>query len=126
MGIEVHHSGSFDNLERFLRRIVDGDIYRTLERFGSEGVEALSAATPIDTGLAASSWDYEITRDRGVWQITWLNRDVEGGAQVVLLIQYGHGTGTGGYVQGRDFINPAMRPIFDRIANEAWEAVTRS
>ena len=90
------------------------------------GVEALSAATPIDTGLAASSWDYEITRDRGVWQITWLNRDVEGGAQVVLLIQYGHGTGTGGYVQGRDFINPAMRPIFDRIANEAWEAVTRS
>lgn len=126
MGIEVRHSGSFDNVQRFLRSIVNGDIYKTLDRFGQEGVRALSAATPIDTGLASTSWDYQITRDRGSWSISWINTDVEGGAVVVLLIQYGHGTGTGGYVQGRDFINPAMRPIFDRIANEAWEAVTRA
>lgn len=126
MGIEVHHSGSFDNTLRFLRSMVNGDIYRTLDRFGQEGVAALSAATPIDTGLAASQWDYQVTRDRGTYSITWINHDIEGGATVVLLIQYGHGTGTGGFVQGRDFINPAMRPIFDRIANEAWEAVTRA
>jgi hypothetical protein len=126
LGIEVHHSGSFDNTTKFLRSIINGDIFRTLDRLGQEGVQALSAATPIDTGLAASQWDYEVIRDRGMYQINWLNRDVEGGAQVVILIQYGHGTGTGGYVQGRDFINPAMRPIFDRIANEAWEAVTRA
>lgn len=126
MGIEVHNSGSFDNTTRFLRSIINGDIYKTLDRFGQEGVEALSAATPIDTGLAASSWDYEISHDRGTYRIDWVNRDIEGGAQVVILIQYGHGTGTGGYVQGRDFINPAMRHIFDRIANEAWEAVTRA
>ncbi len=126
MGIEVHQSGSFDNTMRFLRTIVQGDIFRTLDRFGQEGVAALSAATPIDTGLAASSWDYRVEKSRGFWSITWLNNDIEGGAQVVLLIQYGHGTGTGGFVQGRDFINPAMRPIFDRIAEAAWEAVTRA
>lgn len=111
---------------RFLRTIVQGDMFNTLDRFGQEGVAALSAATPIDTGLAASSWDYRVERSRGVWSITWLNNDIEGGAQVVLLLQYGHGTGTGGFVQGRDFINPAMRPIFDRIENEAWEAVIRA
>jgi len=126
LGIEVHHSGSFDNTTKFLRSIINGDIYKTLDRFGQEGVEALAAATPIDTGLAASSWDYQVSRDRGTYRIDWTNRDVEGGANVAILIQYGHGTGTGGYVQGRDFINPAMRPVFDRIANEAWEAVTRS
>ena len=126
MGIEVHHSGSFDNMTKFLRSIINGDIYRTLDRFGQEGVQALAAGTPIDTGLAASSWDYQVSRDRGMYRIDWTNRDVEGGQNVAILIQYGHGTGTGGYVQGRDFINPAMRPVFDRIANEAWEAVTRA
>lgn len=126
MGIEVRHSGSFDNTFRFLKTIVNGDIFSTLGRFGSEGVAALSAATPIDTGEAANSWYYEIERWKGGWTISWFNRDVEGGATVVLLLQYGHGTGTGGFVQGRDFINPAMQPIFDRIANEAWEAVIRA
>ena len=126
MGIEVRHSGSFSNTERFLQSIIRGDIFNTLERFGQEGVEALSEATPVDTGLASQSWYYKIDRAKGRWTISWYNRDVEGGASVVLLIQYGHGTGTGGFVEGRDFINPAMRPVFDRIANEAWEAVTRA
>ena len=124
MGIEVHHSGSFDNTKKFLRSIVNGDIFRTLDRFGQEGVQALSAATPIDTGLAASSWDYQVTRDRGMYRIDWTNRDVEGGSNVAILIQYGHGTGTGGYVQGRDFINPAMRPIFDQILVDVWKQVS--
>lgn len=126
MGIEVRSSGSFDNTKRFLKSIVNGDIYSTLGRYGSAGVEALSAATPIDTGEAANSWYYEIERINKNWTISWFNRDVEGGAMVVLLLQYGHGTGTGGFVQGRDFINPAMRSIFDQIANEAWEAVIRA
>jgi hypothetical protein len=119
-------SGSFDNTKRFLEAIVHGDIYSTLGKFGSEGVQALTAATPIDTGEASQSWYYEIEKINGNWSISWFNRDVEGGAVVVLLIQYGHGTGTGGFVQGRDFINPAMQSIFDRIAAEAWEAVIRA
>ena len=126
MGIEVRHSGSFDNMRRFLKHVIDGDIFSTLGRYGAIGVEALSAATPVDTGLASTSWDYEIEQFDKNWTISWFNRDVEGGAVVVLLIQYGHGTGTGGFVQGRDFINPAMRSIFDQIALEAWEAVIRA
>ena len=117
-------SGSFDNSERFLKKILNGDIFATLERFGAEGVAALSAATPKDSGETANSWTYEVKRERGSWSIIWGNTNVIDGRPIAILLQYGHGTGTDGFVQGRDYINPAMRPIFDRMANEAWKAVT--
>ena len=84
----------------------------------------MSAATPKDSGLSAGSWDYTVEQTRSSATITWINTDVEGGFPVAIMLQYGHGTGTGGYVAGRDYINPAMRPIFDQIAESVWKAVT--
>lgn len=106
----------FGKTIKYLERISKKDaILRVLERGGQQGVIALSGATPVRTGLAASSWDYEIRSTPEGYTLTWYNTDIEGGASVVLLIQYGHGTGTGGWVEGLDFINPAMRPVFDQI-----------
>lgn len=116
--------GSFDKTEAWLKRLAEGDVFATLEHFGQEGVNALSAATPLDSGLTASSWYYEIVQDATSYSIIWGNSNVVDGRPIAVLIQYGHGTGTGGYVQGRDYINPALRGLFDRIANEAWKAVT--
>lgn len=88
------------------------------------GIGALAAATPHDSGLAASSWGYKVENSSGGVSISWTNTDVEGGFPVAIMLQYGHGTGTGGYVAGRDYINPAMKPIFDKIADRVWKAVT--
>lgn len=118
------HKGSFDNTERFLRKMQSLDILRIMDSCGREGVEALSRATPVETGLAAESWGYTTEKANGVYTIAWTNSDVENGLSVVILLQYGHGTGTGGYVAGRDFINPAIRPIFDKIEERVWKAVT--
>ena len=126
MPIEFSQSGSFDNMERFLKSILLGNIYATLDRYGQEGVAALAAMTPIDTGETANAWEYEVLREKGTWSIIWGNRHVEGGRQIAILLQYGHGTRNGGFVQGRDYINPALQPIFDRMANEAWMVVTSS
>jgi hypothetical protein len=115
--------GSFDKMESFLRTMQKTDMRSLVEPYARQGVDALSRATPVDTGLAARSWTYEIDTSDGV-TISWINTDVEGGVSVVILLQYGHGTGTGGYVQGRDFINPAIRPIMDDIANAVWKVVT--
>ena len=117
-------SGSFKNTFDFLERARRFDIRDILSAAGQEGVNALSRATPAETGLASQSWGYEIEASGGVYKIVWTNSDVENGFPVVIMLQYGHGTGTGGYVQGRDFINPAIRPIFDKIANDVWKAVT--
>lgn len=124
--ISIKSTGSFNNTERFLNRINRGELFKSLHKYGQKGVDALSDATPIDSGLAASSWEYKIIRRRGTYTIQWSNTDVESGALVVILIQYGHGTGTGGYVRGRDFINPAIQPIFDEIANDVWMEVSRA
>jgi len=94
-----------------------------LEKYGAAGVDALSAATPIKTGLAASSWSYEVTNSGRGWTISWNNTDIENGYPVAVMIQYGHGTGTGGYVQGIDYINPALRPVFQQMADEVWKVV---
>jgi hypothetical protein len=102
------------------------DIQGILDSAGREGVAALAAATPVESGLAENSWDYEVSGGGGVYTITWTNSDVENGFPVAIMLQYGHGTGTGGYVQGRDYINPAIRPIFDKIANDVWKVVTSS
>lgn len=123
MGVQFDVTGNWDDTERYLRRIGSGDIYKGLEALAQEGVNALRNATPVRSGIGASSWGYKIVKDRAGVTIAWTNTDTENGFPVVVMLQYGHGTGTGGYVQGEDFINPAIRPIFDKISNEVWKAV---
>ena len=117
-------NGSFNNLENFLKKASKFDIQSVLEAGGAEGVNALASVTPTESGLAAHSWSYEVTKNSSGYTITWLNTDVENGFPVAIMLQYGYGTGTGGYVQGRDYINPALRPIFDKISSDVWKAVT--
>lgn len=121
--IELENKGDWKDTRKFLNKLQSGDIFSDFDKYGQTGVRALSKSTPIDTGLASSSWEYRIIRDRDFPGIEWYNTDVEGGAEVVILIQYGHGTRNGGWVQGRDFINPTMRPIFDQIADDVWKKV---
>jgi hypothetical protein len=117
-------TGSFDRTSKFLASMQKLDIGRLCEAQAQKGVRALENATPEDTGLAANSWGYKIIRSSNSVTIGWTNSDVENGFPVAIMIQYGHGTGTGGWVRGRDYINPAMRPIFDQIAETVWKAVT--
>lgn len=122
--ISFSYDGNFEQTLHFLRKMQKFDFAKAAEAGAKRGAAALSAATPIDSGLAASSWDYDILKTKGGFMIGWKNADVEEGYPVAIMIQYGHGTGTGGWVQGIDYINPAMRPIFDEIANDVWKAVT--
>ena len=121
--ITITSRGNWADTERFLRR--DRKIADILKRYGDVGVNALSAATPVKTGKTAASWYYEIEVGAGSYSIVWHNSNVNDGEDIAILIQYGHGTGTGGYVAGRDYINPAIQPVFDQIANDAWEEVIR-
>jgi hypothetical protein len=125
--VTVETGGSFRNLESFLKRSKNGDILRGLDRYGAVGVAALAGATPVESAKTANSWFYETINKPGYFSITWLNSNVEdpGRIPVAILIQYGHATGNGGLVQGRDFINPAIQPIFDQIADDMWKEVTR-
>lgn len=122
--ISFESSGSFDNTEAFLKKMQEQQLFNTLESHAKQGVDALRNATPTETGLAAMSWGYEIKKSRSGFEIIWTNSDVESGFPVAIMLQYGYATGTGGYVQGRDYINPAMKPIFDRILEDVWKAVT--
>lgn len=124
MSVSFKTTGSFTNTDRFLAFIQHMKIQSILEEYGQMGVSALAAATPERTGLTAASWDFEIDKSGSDYKITWTNSHMNEGVAIAILIQYGHGTGTGGYVQGRDFINPAMQPVFDEIANSVWKAVT--
>lgn len=123
--ITITQKGSFNNTERYLRRLKNAQRFAVLNKYGSLGQNALSNATPADSGLASQSWYFTIQQRPGYYSIRWHNSDEENGFPVAVMIQYGHGTGTGGYVQGRDYIMPAIRPIFDQIAAEAWKEVTR-
>ena len=123
MGFTIKQSGSFQHLENFLARMLNDDIYAKLDAFGRQGVAALAGATPVDSGITASLWDYTVNRSLGQSSIVWSNSHMAGGVPVVILLQYGHGTGTGGYVQGMDFINPALASTFKEIADNVWEAV---
>lgn len=122
--ITFESTGDFRNTERFLKRMNSTDLLSALKSLAQEGVRALSAATPVESGLTAASWNYEITRTKGSASITWSNSHVVAGRPVAIMLQYGHGTGTGGYVQGRDYINPAIQPVMDRIAEDLWKVVT--
>lgn len=123
--IQFKQKGDFSKTENFLKKLRKLDLDSVLDKYGKLGVDALSKATPVDTGKTAASWDYKISKTRGVVTITWTNSNVNNGVPIALLIQYGHGTGTGGYVQGIDYIKPAIRPIFDDLAKALWEEVTR-
>lgn len=123
MIIEVTHKGNFKNTENFLQKAKNFVIDAVLAKYGQEGVNALSAATPVDTGKTAASWQYEIDKTPNQVAIRWYNTNVNKGVNIAVILQYGHGTGTGGWVEGRDYINPAMRPIFDKLANDAWESL---
>lgn len=124
--ISFTHRGNFYKIEKFLNKVRGAGYLNKLAKYGQEGVEALAAATPIDSGKTANSWTFEISSDASKTVISWLNTNVNNHINIAVILQYGHGTGTGGYVEGRDYINPAMRPIFDRIAEEAWKEVTSS
>ena len=121
--IVFRQKGNFKNTERFLKRANRFSIDQLLERYGQEGVEALRAATPKDTGLTANSWYYKVKKETDRITITWSNSNIQNGVPIAVILQYGHATRNGGYVEGIDYINPAMRPIFDRIAARAWEEV---
>lgn len=122
--VTFKHRGNFNRVERFLNRVSNRDYLNVLDEYGQMGVEALSKATPVDTGKTALSWTYEIERNSDQTTISWLNTNTNQGVNIAVILQYGHGTGTGGYVQGRDYINPAMRPVFDKIADQAWREVS--
>lgn len=124
--IDITQRGSFDNTERYLQSVNNtAKIRSILEKYGPEGVRALSEATPKDTGLAASSWYYEIVERSDYISIRWHNSDIEGNIPVVILLQYGHATRNGGWVEGRDFIMPAIEPIFEKIENEVSKEVSK-
>ena len=122
----VKQKGDFSKTEKFLNAISKKLYYRNLQKYAEQGVAALASATPIDSGTTANSWDYEIRQTKNSVSIYWTNSNVNKGVPIAVIIQYGHGTRNGGYVQGRDYINPAMRPIFDKIAENVWKEVTSS
>lgn len=124
MRVKFEVSGGFTKTERFLNRMKRREYLNVLDEFGRDGVQALRNATPVDSGSTAEAWDYEIKRARNYTEIVWTNSNINDGVPIAVILQYGHGTGTGGYVQGRDYINPAIRPIFDKIAEKAWKVVT--
>ena len=123
--VTFKHKGNFERTDQLLKGAKEKKYLKVLDKYGQEGVAALAAATPTDSGLTAESWDYKIQNGSGGYKIMWTNSNVNDGVPIAIIIQYGHGTGTGGYVQGRDYINPAMRSVFDNIADKAWEEVKR-
>lgn len=124
--ISFRQKGDFSKVTRFLERAKEAVHLGDLDKYGRAGVDALASATPVDSGLTASSWSYEITNKNGTARISFKNSNVQNGVPIAIILQYGHATGTGGWVEGRDYINPAIQPIFDQIANSAWKEVTKS
>lgn len=123
--VTFSHKGNFKKLNSFLERAKEITHKGDLNRYGEEGVAALTLATPIDSGLTAVSWYYEIEHSDGEARLSFHNSNINNGVPIAIILQYGHATGTGGYVEGIDYINPALKPIFDEIANNAWKEVTK-
>lgn len=124
MTISIDASGDFKNTERFVRKVRKLDIMPALRALAMAGVRALSSRTPVGSGMTAASWGYEISVSGTTSTITWTNSHTNAGVNIAIILQYGHGTGTGGWVAGRDYINPAIRPIMDQIADDIWKVVT--
>lgn len=123
--IKVTNNGDFSKLTRYFVSISNASKKIDLDKYGKEGVAALSAATPVDTGVTAASWYYEIEKGNGIATISFKNSNIQNGVPIAVILQYGHGTRNGGWVEGRDYINPALQPIFDKIAENAWREVTK-
>lgn len=123
--ITVRQKGSFSKTIRYMTRVKKAINISDLDRFGKEGVAALASATPIDSGETASQWYYEIERGKESATISFNNSNIQNGVPIAIILQYGHATRNGGWVSGRDYINPAIQPVFDKIAEEAWKEVTR-
>ena len=123
--IEFRQKGDFSKLNRYFERLKETANIGVLDKYGRAGVAALSSATPVNTGKTASSWYYDIKRQNGSVSIEFNNSNFNKGVPIAIILQYGHGTGNGGWIQGRDYINPAIQPIFDKIANDAWKEVTK-
>ena len=125
-GVKFTHSGDFKNLEKFLATMKKREQYQRLEAFAQQGVDALAAATPKDSGATAAAWRYQIQITSSEVRIDWINDNENAGFNVAVGLQYGHGTGTGGYVQGIDYINPAIQPTFEQILHKVWEEVVNA
>ena len=123
--ISFRQKGDFSKLTRFLEKAKNVVRIGDLDKYGREGVAALSSATPVDSGLTASSWYYKVEHTNGSAKINFYNSNIQNGVPIAIILQYGHGTRNGGWVQGRDYINPAIQPIFDKIAENAWREVTK-
>lgn len=123
--IVVVSDGDYEKAEKYLKDLKDIARLALLDKYGNIGVNALQAATPKESGLTAASWYYEVSDDGKTSTLSFFNSNINKGVPIAIILQYGHGTGTGGYVQGRDYINPAMRPVFDQIVEDFWEEVTR-
>ena len=123
--IQIRQKGDFKKLTSFLEKAKEGLDIGVLDKYGRKGVSALSSATPVDTGLTASSWFYKIENKNGVAKIEFHNSNVQNGVPIAVILQYGHGTRNGGYVVGIDYINPALQPVFDELAQNAWKEVNR-
>lgn len=124
--VKFRSSGDFDKSMRFLEKMYQKKYLNQLDYWGELGAQALSSATPIDSGTTAASWNYEIVEESGKTTLHWTNSNINKNVNIAVILQYGHGTNHGGYVVGRDYINPALRPIFDKIAEDAWLEVVRS
>ena len=125
IGISIHHKGNFSKTDKYLRELRNKKFTAILTKYGEEGVRALQSATPKDTGNTAHSWSYKIEDKGNKINLVFTNSNVNKGVNIAIILQYGHGTRNGGYVEGRDYINPALQPIFDKISKEAWEEVTK-
>lgn len=123
--ITIKQKGGFSKTERFLKKSFGKDYISVLQRYGQKGVQALSLATPVESGETASSWSYDVIQNGSSISIVWNNSNVVKGVNIAIILQYGHGTRNGGWVQGRDYINPALRPIFDEMAEAAWKEVCK-
>lgn len=121
--IKLSSTGNFNKTEKFLKR--SNNIKLDLDAYGRKGVAALAAATPVNSGETANSWYYEITKQNGKYTIAFKNSNINNGVPIAIILQYGHGTNNGGWVEGRDYINPAIQPIFDEMAEAAWKEVKR-
>ena len=124
--ISFRQKGDFSKLTRFLERAKNLVHLSDLDRYGREGVAALASATPVDTGKTAASWYYDIKINKESASITFDNSNIQNGVPIAIILQYGHGTRNGGWVEGRDYINPVIQPIFDKIAEEAWKELTKA
>ena len=123
--IGFRQKGDFSKTTKFLKRLKQDVSISTFEKYGEKGVAALASATPVDSGLTASSWYYKIEKTNSSISLLFCNSNIQNGVPIAVILQYGHGTRNGGWVQGRDYINPAIQPIFDKIAEEAWREVTK-